>query len=53
MAYTITRATRSGHVLYGFQLADGYRCIPCWHTRRDAVAAALFTITQHQRIRLA
>jgi len=48
--YVITkRQTPEGWTKYGFQLADGYRQLPNWDRRKDAVASAIFHIEQRSR----
>lgn len=45
MAYTITtHIAPDGSKTYGFVLPDGYRQLPCWELRRDAVESAVFHI---------
>lgn len=41
-----SRIDHDGFKLWGFRLSSGFRQLPNWHTKRDAVASAKFHIEQ-------
>jgi hypothetical protein len=52
MTYTITSMiTFEGYKVWGFQLSNGFRQIPCWDLKRDAIASAKFHIQQQETYR--